>query len=62
MFSRLVGALSVTMGKSSTDSWDSLRFEILSLLAVVAFINDDQFELKGFVLIFFVIIQMDQIV
>lgn len=47
MFSCLVGALSVASGKPSSDHWDSMKFVVLSLLGVVAFVNDDKYELKG---------------
>uniref|UniRef100_A0A0M3KBY8 Protein diaphanous (inferred by orthology to a D. melanogaster protein) n=1 Tax=Anisakis simplex TaxID=6269 RepID=A0A0M3KBY8_ANISI len=47
MFKCLVGALSVAACKPTLDCWYSLRFETLNLLTVVAFINDDQFELQG---------------
>uniref|UniRef100_A0A915APD9 Protein diaphanous n=1 Tax=Parascaris univalens TaxID=6257 RepID=A0A915APD9_PARUN len=47
MFACLVGALSVAASKPTFDYWYSLRFETLNLLTVVAFINDDQFEVQG---------------
>ncbi|VDM07494.1 unnamed protein product [Wuchereria bancrofti] len=47
MFSCLVGILSVASEKPSLDHWDSLKFVTVSLLGVVAFVNDDKFELKG---------------
>ncbi|KHN84802.1 Protein diaphanous -like protein 1 [Toxocara canis] len=47
MFACLVGALSVAASKPTLDHWYSLRFETLNLLTVVAFINDDQFEVQG---------------
>uniref|UniRef100_A0A0N5A981 GBD/FH3 domain-containing protein n=1 Tax=Syphacia muris TaxID=451379 RepID=A0A0N5A981_9BILA len=47
MFSCLVGTLTVASRKPPLDYWEVLKFETLSLLTVVAFINDDQFEVRG---------------
>lgn len=47
MFACLVGTLSLASRKPSVDYWESLKYETISLLTVVAFINDDQFEVQG---------------
>ena len=51
MFACLVGTLTVASRKPPLDFWEMLKFETLSLLTVVAFINDDQFEVRGQVLV-----------
>lgn len=47
MFSYLVRILSLASSKPPLDHWDSLKFVTVSLLGVVAFVNDDKFELRG---------------